>query len=1806
MNRRYLLLLIHCAAIVLSLSWSGTAPANEMDEDRPLTGIASSVQPDLFTGALTTSIPIEVPPGRSGIQPSLNLAYWSGSGNGWVGQGWKLELGAVERQTRFGLNYSGDDYSFRLNGAASDLVAIGSGEYRAKIEGGFTRLRKLTAADGKPYWEATDKKGTRYLFGQTAASRMADPGDAGKIFKWCLDRVEDTNGNFMTVTYTSDQNQGYLSQIDYAGNGSTQPTNQIKFYLEDRSDAAPMYTTNYQVLTAKRLKTIEVLANGNRMRAYKLSYVGDSNGEPSKLRYVTQYGKDAGLDSTGSVVSRTYLPAISFDYTAYGTNSFQSSYVSTYYGGDGWGMSVPAFFPDLNGDGKADICRVKESGSSWDVYCALGSGDGRFQDNYVSTYYGGDGWSTSYPAFFPDLNGDGKADHCRVKAAGSGWDVYCALGQGNGSFQSNYASTYYGGDGWSSSYPSYFVDVDGDGKADICRVKAAGSGWDVYCAPTIRTEPATYLNALSNGLGGTTTVTYIASTQQTNTQLPFPLQRVSAITTSDGNGNSATTSYTYSGGFYHFGERDFRGVNYAKVTGPVGPNGERAITETWFHQGNDTAVDVNSPNVANGYMKGKPYRTKVTDGSGNLYAETTISYTADADGVAPFYTPQQEVNTTICDGTSCGKQTRTVSTYDSYGNITRADQYGDLNDTSDDLTVVRTFTLNTTDWIVGLPASETVYQGIGTSPQIAQSTFYYDGTTSCSTASTNQTPTQGNLTRIVRWLSGGTNPDARMAYDSYGNRTCARDANGNVSTVTYDASFTFLKVVTNALGHQATTQYYGVDGVSATTGLYGQVKSVTDPNGAVTSIEYDVLGRKTKVTNADGFWTTTAYNSLGTVGSQHVRTDSSLSLSSWTYFDGLGRPIKKKSTGPDSKVTVTDTQYNVRGAVLKTSLPYFEGTGSPQWKSFIYDPVGRTTRTDNPDASRILACYDDWMSVTIDANNHKKREVKDTAGRLIRVDEYTDTFTTCDAAVGTPYATTTYQYDTLGNLRFVTDAKGNRTEMQYDSLSRKTSMHDPDMGDWTYLYDAGGNLTKQTDAKSQVLWFQYDALNRRRQKDYGTQKSLGSGDVVYTYDGTNYNRKGRLASVQDSAGSVSFQYDVAGRAIRTDKTLGSTTYTIQSTYDGLGRTTSLTYPDNSTVTNSYNGPLLQQVAEGATVYAQYAGYNAFGQPNTLTLGNGVVTTYTYLATNGRMSTLSTVKGTTSLQGLEYTYDAMGNVTALIDTVNCDQAFTYDELDRLLTATGPYGSLTYAYDQIGNMTSNSQVGSYTYPTSGSTSVRPHAVSTAGSNSYTYDANGNLTVGAGRTISYDSEDLPTSITQSGMTTTFVYDGGGNRVKKLVGTTTTTYLGSLYDCEDTGSGPQCVKYIFADSQRIAMKQVSSGTVDYYHSDHLGSTSVMTTSAGLQEEGLTYYPYGAVRSDTGTTNVPYKYTGQELDASTGLYFYGARYYDANLARFISADTIAPDLRDPQSLNRYAYVRNNPLHYSDPTGHDLWDDIGDAFSDAVNAVSDAVGEVAKGLDDLGPLGAVLEVGLQAVDPVMGTWVMTQSEQGRYILSAEIIAASAVATFECAGCGATLTIGGLTINAVPAGALVGSTTMSALGGYSAAENGGDISQGIFVGSVVGAATGAIGGYVNSAAAFEGAKLGSDAFLAKAGLYAMANIASGTLNNAASGAVTGYAGGAGGWDAIVRGVGRNAASGFATEAGLTALGLAWQQQGVPFFTENTLVPNGSPYVGTNTYTLSFPGTQGPSHPLIKAGQAFAASTASPELLVDKSQMRAVRR
>ena len=180
-------------------------------------------------------------------------------------------------------------------------------------------------------------------------------------------------------------------------------------------------------------------------------------------------------------------------------------------------------------------------------------------------------------------------------------------------------------------------------------------------------------------------------------------------------------------------------------------------------------------------------------------------------------------------------------------------------------------------------------------------------------------------------------------------------------------------------------------------------------------------------------------------------------------------------------------------------------------------------------------------------------------------------------------------------------------------------------------------------------------------------------------------------------------------------------------------------------------------------------------------------------------------------------------------------------------------------------------------------------------------------------YDAENCLTAV--SGATSAaFVYDGDGNRVKKVENGVTTYYVGGYYEKQ----GSTITKYYYAGGQRIAMRK---GSVVYYlHGDHLGSTSLTTNASGAEVARQLYYPYGEVRWSDGTLPTDYLFTGRRYESSFGLLDYNARYYDSALGRFIQADTIVPSPANPQSLNRYSYVLNSPLKYTDPSGHKACD----------------------------------------------------------------------------------------------------------------------------------------------------------------------------------------------------------------------------------------------------------------------------------------------
>ncbi|MHC1744446.1 MAG: RHS repeat-associated core domain-containing protein [Syntrophobacteraceae bacterium] len=682
------------------------------------------------------------------------------------------------------------------------------------------------------------------------------------------------------------------------------------------------------------------------------------------------------------------------------------------------------------------------------------------------------------------------------------------------------------------------------------------------------------------------------------------------------------------------------------------------------------------------------------------------------------------------------------------------------------------------------------------------------------------------------------------------------------------------------------------------------------------------------------------YSLLGLPTTQMVRVSanekSGGSGSVWkeVFFDGLGREYKTRSEGPDGEVIAALTDYDNRGRVEKKYLPRFESSADPErYVSFQYDDLGRVTQKNNPDGKHTEMKYVQGKTTAIDEKGHARSQIVNANGKLARVEELPS-----PDPSQPPYATTTYDYDALGNLTQVVDAGNNVTTMTYDLLSRKTTMSDPDMGFWAYpVYDGNGNLKEQQGANGNVLRFDYDALNREIRKYCSSCSPENAIDVTYHYDEgqPSDNGKGRLTRVEDASGTTEYAYDKQGKVIRTIKTVDGIAYTSGATYDAMGRAETVTHPHRQgdtpeTLTYTYDaGGNLEgvwfDVNNPDGFYAKHSGYNALGQVGRIDYENGVYTEHTYQEDNNRLEYLKT--GTDAnpggLQNLKYTYDDVGNIQEITDlrTPAKTQIFVYDDLNRLTTATSesyrqsnPTDTVTYEYDTIGNMTYNSRVGSYDYA---SAPGKPHAVLQAGPYSFVYDANGNMVSknSGQRTIVYDAENHVKRITTGASTVEFVYDHKGERVKKIQGGVEIVYIGGLLEIR----GTEVRKHYASAGKKIATR--IDNTLYNTHGDHLGSLGLATAESSPDQprQETVYYPFDETAGvQNGDVGLHHKFTGQEEDPETGLYYYGARYYDPVIGRFLSADSIVQAPADPQTLNRYSYCRNNPLIYTDPTGHDF------------------------------------------------------------------------------------------------------------------------------------------------------------------------------------------------------------------------------------------------------------------------------------------------
>ena len=767
------------------------------------------------------------------------------------------------------------------------------------------------------------------------------------------------------------------------------------------------------------------------------------------------------------------------------------------------------------------------------------------------------------------------------------------------------------------------------------------------------------------------------------------------------------------------------------------------------------------------------------------------------------------------------------------------------------------------------------------------------------------------------------------------------------------------EVITNAEG-QVMTIESDLD--------HGQPLVVKDINDLVTRYEYDAYGQKPKVIAPDNTYThviehdwvnndanapayaqyykKTVYKNTSGSEQQKPLTE---------YFDAHGNLLKtyqhRWHTG--SKAVIVDYTYDQLGRLTRESTPYYKGQGH---RNTIRTYVGKTNhvlKLTDPRGPVQNYVYDQPYTVErTDSDGHRHREKRNAMDQVILTEN------------GDPsnLGQMTYQYDDAGRVRHIYDEDNHRTSRYYDSRDNMMILIDPDRGRLDYRYDSYGGMVWQRNARNQVTRFFYDNLGRL------TQQNATDYLETLTYDSGSGKGEGQLATVayrkpgQAVHHKKTLSYDSLGRLSQQVECLGAesqgcSNYTTTYGYDAFSRLQLTTLPGGKPVFREYNNNILQRLrrGQGGSLIWQMNNMDARGRPYTEVSGNGTIARYAYTyagGQGGQLTSMKVQKSGADLMHRIYTYHAENAQLASREDVEFNQleTFTYDKHRRVKTnrvevngtQTGFY---TYGYDDLGNIEDkpdhpDTVNQSYTYGQGITVNgAGPHAIKSLGSRNFTYDASGNLLNDGERELRWKTFEKP-SMLRKGATIWLEYGVGNTRTRRKQGNFNTWYLDGGPDVQierltHNNNNNVTTKYHYrANGKVVAIdEETSSGTTSrYLHGERLGSASLLTDSAGVVVERMSYDIWGQVRalasgSNTTILKIQYhtkSYTGHEALADVDLVHMNGRVYDPILGRFMSADPFVQYAYNSQSYNRYSYVLNNPLGATDPTGY--FSDTGDGI----------------------------------------------------------------------------------------------------------------------------------------------------------------------------------------------------------------------------------------------------------------------------------------
>jgi len=1013
-------------------------------------------------------------------------------------------------------------------------------------------------------------------------------------------------------------------------------------------------------------------------------------------------------------------------------------------------------------------------------------------------------------------------------------------------------------------------------------------------------------------------------------------------------------NYSYYGAVYNL-----EGLSFLGYQGIAGSN--------WHTDSADRIFNVSKFDPV---LRGAPLEDYTSEFGFDFYSspssfisKTTYSSSSTLSASKVF---KLQVNSSTTANTLEGRTISVSNLFDAYNNLQK---------------VTKTYTggiTSTVDYTYSNSTGSTYYIG---RPSSVVRTMVNNGE---SFSTENQFFYSGMLLTEVKSKGNGTSFDSQIyQYDSFGNitkkTTTPHASSSREVRFEYDSSGRF---ITKSIGVEGLITNYQYNLNTST------LSSETNAFSQTTNYVYDSWNRVTRVTDYLGKNFNTSYSESSY---EYTVTESGDDGSGRVFiYDPLKRLRKARQKNALGEWISVSYEYDVLDRLHRKSEPYFNSNPS-QWNVTNYDVYGRVISHNGFTGSFVNIQYN-GLNTTVDDGTKSVTATRDGLGNVTKVVD--------------PGGTVNYTYFGNNGVKS-SDYGGNLITLEQDGWGRKTKMTDSSFGQFTYSYNGFGELTSEVSPKG-TRSFTYDNYGKVTQEIHQGEET----DLLINY---SYNSTDKLLNTiqgnnfrTNEAFTYTYLYDSYKRSSISKELNGKASFEHQLTYDEFGRIHTKRYisrnlSDNTTsdvkVKNVYqsNSGEMVEILDFNTNASLWKidELNDKGKLTKSTLGNGIeknrsYNTFGYLTNiTDKTATNNPVQSTAT--DVDYSFHQQrGNLLSRNNKVfSWSETFQYDNLDRLLSISGP-NSKSHTYDDRGRITNNSHVGDYAYLTSSSYQLKEVDLNTRGD---LYYQNNPI-----QKVKYNAFKKPVTIHSKGKgrvdfdygilkNRSHAYYGGEQEDKSL--RRYQKHYSAITPVEieeDSQGGTKIITYVGGTAYSapiVHVKQTGSNAIDdyhYIHRDYLGSILAITDSSANIVEQRQFSAWGAVDifEKSGVTSefdhtslISRGFTGHEHFSEVGLIHMNGRMYDPSLSRFLSPDNYIQDSSNTQNFNRYSYVMNNPLKYTDSSGEIIETLIGIAVvSLGIYSVARAIehrieGSVAPRALRAGAIGAISAVatGVPVSDP---------------------------------------------------------------------------------------------------------------------------------------------------------------------------------------------------------------------------------------------------